>query len=480
MSAGLPGNFRLELDPGAWLAREDVLMGGTPFRVVRLSETQTAALAGWLAGDAVGGQPELASFARRLVAAGLARPGPPALAVDYSVSVVIPVRDRVKQLDRLLAAVRRVAATDPVAEVVVVDDASATPDELAAVVAAHGVRYVRRSVRGGPAAARNQGARIAMGDVLAFIDSDCEPRAGWLSKLLPHLADPQVAVVAPRIVAIAESTDGGWLGRYEAVRSPLDRGPEGALVVPGGRVPFVPAAALLVRASAMGDGFDESLPGAEDVDFVWRMAARGCHVRYEPAGEVGHDHRTTPAAFASRRAHYGRTAAPLSRQHPGAARPLALSPWTAAAWAAVAARRPVLAAAITGVACGLLSRDLRGVVDRPVREAVRLAGGGTLHSGVVVADSLVRAWWPLSIIAGAVIPRLRPALAAAAIVPAVLEWRRTRPDLDPLRWTAARVLDDAAYGFGVWRGCVEQGTLDPLLPDLGWRLRIESADDLPD
>jgi hypothetical protein len=78
------------------------------------------------------------------------------------------------------------------------------------------------------------------------------------------------------------------------------------------------------------------------------------------------------------------------------------------------------------------------------------------------------------------VPRLRPAIAAASIVPAVLEWRRTRPELDPLRWTIARVLDDAAYGFGVWRGCIEQRTLNPLVPDLGWRLRIESADDLPD
>jgi mycofactocin system glycosyltransferase len=480
VSIGLPADFRLELDPGAWLTRADVLMGGTPFRIVRLSEPQAAELAGWLAGGPVGDRPAAGLFARALVSAGLARPVPPAPGAEYSVSVVIPVRDRAKQLDRLLAAVRRVEDTDPFAEVVVVDDASAAPDELAAVVAAHGARYVRRPVRGGPAAARNEGARMSTGDVLAFIDSDCEPRAGWLSKLLPHFADPQVAVVAPRIVAIAESADSGWLGRYEAVRSPLDRGPEGALVVPGGRVPFVPAATLLVRASAMADGFDESLPGAEDVDFVWRMAGRGCQVRYEPAGEVGHEHRTTPAGFLSRRAHYGRTAAPLSRQHPGAARPLALSPWSAAAWAAVAARRPMLAAAITGVACGLLSRDLRGVVDQPVREAVRLAGGGTLHSGVVVADSLVRAWWPLSIVAAAVVPRLRPALAAAAIVPAVLEWRRTRPDLDPLRWTVARVLDDAAYGFGVWRGCIEQRTLNPLSPDLGWRLRIESADDLPD
>jgi hypothetical protein len=45
---------------------------------------------------------------------------------------------------------------------------------------------------------------------------------------------------------------------------------------------------------------------------------------------------------------------------------------------------------------------------------------------------------------------------------------------------AGRLLDDAAYGFGVWRGYIEQRPLNPLSPDLGWRLRIESADDLPD
>ncbi|RIQ22263.1 hypothetical protein DY240_13950, partial [Jiangella rhizosphaerae] len=95
-----------------------------------------------------------------------------------------------------------------------------------------------------------------------------------------------------------------------------------------------------------------------------------------------------------------------------------------------------------------------------------------------VADAVVRTWWPASLAAAATVPRLRPALAAAAVVPAVLEWRRQRPDLDPVRWLLARRLDDAAYGWGVWSGALAAGELDPLRPDLGWRLRIESADDL--
>jgi len=38
-----------------------------------------------------------------------------------------------------------------------------------------------REFRKGPAAARNKGAACATGDVLAFLDSDCRPTAGWLS-----------------------------------------------------------------------------------------------------------------------------------------------------------------------------------------------------------------------------------------------------------------------------------------------------------
>ena len=473
MTLGLPADFRLTLDPGAWLDGDDVLLGGTPFRIVRLSPAQADTLADWLAGKRVGDDENDAHFARDLVAGSFANPVPPTTDDPPSVSVVIPVRDRPGQLDRLLRTIRALEASDPVAEVIVVDDASSDSAAHETVARQHGAQLVRRAVQGRAGAARNHGARLAVAEVVAFVDSDCVPRAGWLSATLSHFDDPLVAAVAPRIVAMQTAQQGGWIARYEVARSPMDRGPTGARVLPGGKVPFVPGAALLVRASAMGAGFDDSLHGGEDVDIVWRLTREGWHVRYEPAGEVEHEHRTTAAGFLGRRAYYGRTAAPLSRRHPGAARPLAVSPWTAAAWAAVAARRPVSGAVITAVASGLLARQLQGVVERPVRDAVRLAGGGTLRSGLVVADSAVRAWWPLSLVAAIGVRRLRPALTAAAIVPAVLEWRRLRPDVDPVRWTAARMLDDISYGWGVWQGCLRERTADPLLPDLGWRLRIE-------
>ncbi|WP_158602959.1 glycosyltransferase, partial [Jiangella rhizosphaerae] len=197
------------------------------------------------------------------------------------------------------------------------------------IAARAGARLVRLDERGRPPVARNAGAAVATGDVLAFVDSDCVPAAGWLSALLPHFADPDVAAVAPRVVAL-ETGRHGWLDRYEERRAPYDRGASPGLVVPGGRIPFVPTATVLVRAAHF-PGFDTSLRGGEDVDLVWRLTSAGRHVRYEPAARVAHEHLTAPRAFLGRRTYYGRTAAPLARRHPGAARPLATSPWTAAA-----------------------------------------------------------------------------------------------------------------------------------------------------
>jgi mycofactocin system glycosyltransferase len=477
--SSLPADFRLDLDPSARVERDGrVVLGGWPFRIVLLDDEHATAMAAWSAGDLIGDDPRRRRFARALVAANLAHPRPPAqVRQPADVAVVVPVRDRPRQLRRLLRALAELPDADQVREVVVVDDASEDPAATARIADAGRARLVRRHICGGAPAARNTGAAATDRLLIAFLDSDCVPQQGWLTAGLPHFADPLVALVAPRIVALA-APDRGWVATYEHARSPLDRGPRPGRVVPGGQVPFVPGAAMIVRRAAFEGGFDETLRGGEDVDLVRRLTAKGWHVRYEPDGRVGHEHRTSVRGWLARRAYYGRTAAPLATRHPAAARPLAVSPWTAAAWAAAVLRRPVLATGIVGTACALLAGELSGVVDQPLREAARLAGGGTLWSGLHVADALSRIWWPATLAAAALVPRLRLPVAAAALVPPLLEWDRLGPPLDPVRWAIARVLDDAAYGWGVWEGCWAHREWGPLRPDLSWRLTIETGDEL--
>ena len=128
----------------------------------------------------------------------------------------------------------------------------------------------------------------------------------------------------------------------------------------------------------------------EDVDFVWRLAASGWRVRYEPAATMPHQHRVRLREWFARRKDYGTSAAILEQRHPGTVRPLYISAWTALAWLAAAAGHPVTGAACTGAGIALLARRLARVTgeDWPGRAArtawplaARLAGGGTLAGG---------------------------------------------------------------------------------------------------
>ena len=119
---------------------------------------------------------------------------------------------------------------------------------------------------------------------------------------------------------------------------------------PGSPVPYVPTAALVVRRAALEElgGFDEALSVGEDVDFVWRLVAAGWTVRYEPRAVVRHPIRPGWSAWLKQRYRYGTSAAPLARRHDEAVAPAVMSPWTAGAWALVAAGQPVLGAAVAG------------------------------------------------------------------------------------------------------------------------------------
>ncbi len=170
-------------------------------------------------------------------------------------------------------------------------------------------------MNGGPAAARNTGLAAADTPLVAFLDSDCVPGPGWLDALLPHFADPAVGAVAPRIVP--DEPGRTWLARYEGASSTLDMGARESIVRPGSRVPYVPGAALVVRRAAAGTGFTETMRVGEDVDFVWRLAASGWRVRYEPAATMPHQHRVRLRQWFARRKDYGTSAAILEQRHPG-------------------------------------------------------------------------------------------------------------------------------------------------------------------
>jgi len=362
-----------------------------------------------------------------LLDAGAAHPRPE-LREAEDVTVVIPVKNRVRELEVCLAALKG-------HDVVVVDDGST--EDVQAVCRRHDAIYLRRE-NGGPAAARNTAIPLVDKDFVAFLDSDCLAPKGWLEALRGHFDDPAVVAVAPRVV-------GG-------VRSPLDLGPRPAQVRPGSPVAYVPTAALVVRRSALTP-FDPGLRYGEDVDLVWRLIDEGGVVRYDPSVVVEHREPDGIDRLV-RRFRYGTSAAPLSQRHPGKLTHLVLPPWPTAVVALLLAGRPRAALAAAAVGTARLDRQIND--PRTSAACVAQATTGT-------AVGLGRALALLGPLGWALAAKDRRATVLLA-APVVQEWVQRRPSEKAHRFAVRVLLDEAAYGAGVLAGCVTHRTAAPLLP----------------
>lgn len=426
-------------------------------RVLRLSLEGAAVVRRLLEGDGPHSDAE-AALSDRLIQAGLAHPLPEPRPTAGLVTVAIPARDRSELLRACIAAV------PPGIPVVVADDGSKDPDAIAAICSAHGARLLRRAVSGGPAAARNTLAQAIETPLVAFIDSDCAPAHGWMDALVGHFDDPEVAAVAPRIRPLAPSGEDCLLHRYATSRSPHDMGDVPARVRPGGRVSYVPTAALVVRRAAVSEWFDESLRYGEDVDLVWRLHEAGWKVIYEPSASVGHSEPDSWSRLLRRRFEYGTSAASLAERHPGQLAPAVLPPLSTAIVVLCLFRRFPAAAALFACDAASVGWKLRST-PLPRRVAAILVWHGVIGTAENIGRATTMLAPPIVVLAVSK-RRTMPIALALVAIPLLREWRYRRPSLDPVRWLALGLCDDIAYGAGVWAGSIRSHTAAPLVPKL--------------
>ncbi len=471
----IPAEGRFLLDADRRLRSIDhgrLLVGGRPFRLLRLRPEGAALVRRWFAGEpialdaAAGATAEdavAARLARRLLTAGIAHPRPlrPAASLVGG-SVIVPVKDDDAGLLRTLAALHDAVP------VVVVDDGSTPPVDRRRLPGR--VTLIRAPHNGGPAAARNLGW-TACGDAIwvAFVDAGVELTPDALRELVASFADPTVVGVAPRVRSRA---DRGWVAAYERHHSPLDLGTEPSAVGPGRAVGHVPTAALVVASDRLQPDertppFDPDLRYGEDVDLIWRVTARGGVIRYRPDVEVTHPPRATLAAFWRQRVGYGSAAAPLAERHGSALAHVGWSPDTAIAALGVAVATglrtitPIsLGAALVSAALVRTHRRLRPIVHdtpAPDMEAARLTAA--VHGAATrnLTEASVRAWWPLTVVGAGLVPPLRIPLALAVTAGALRRGRRPGT-------IALGLVDDVAYGTGVWLGARRSRSLRAVRP----------------
>jgi glycosyltransferase involved in cell wall biosynthesis len=130
-------------------------------------------------------------------------------------SVVIPARNAAATLPATLAGLER-QVDPPAFEVFVVDDGSDDATVELARASRLGVEVLTTAGGEGPAAARNLGCRAARGEVLVFVDADCDPADDWLRRLVDatHAAELVQGAVLPPEGARIEPFD-----RFLAVSS---------------------------------------------------------------------------------------------------------------------------------------------------------------------------------------------------------------------------------------------------------------------
>lgn len=393
-----------------------------------------------------------------------------------SVTVIIPTLDRADDLERCLRALREVDYPAERLDIIVVDDGSADAPGIAAAAGRHGARLLVNDMNQGPAYSRNRAAAEAMGDILAFVDSDCVPTRSWLTDLTPYFAWDQVGAVGGRTLGFHTES---WLDRYDEVSSPLDMGRYFTLLAKGPDSFYVPTCNLLIRHSIYErlGGLRADLRVGEDVDFCWRLRSAGLYLVYAPEGIVHHKHRDRLDMMLRRRAQYGTSEAVLHGLHPDKRKrfPLSAAPLATVALVSTALvkRDPRLIPACLAPAFVEARRRRSRLREAGVEVADRSVWGSVLRGHLsmlyFVYFHLVRYYLgPLAAL-GLLARGFWWLEAAACLYAAGVDYSTKRPRLSFAIYAALYLAEHAAYQAGVIRGCVRERSFRTYLPVFGRR-----------
>lgn len=149
-------------------------------------------------------------------------------------------------------------------------------------------------VHGSRGYCRNVGLEHSSGDIIAFLDSDCEAPLDWLSNLISTLRKPgsHVKGVGGPYVPPADSHSfsnttyhllGASTGRLTAQFLRKEDNEKHVVTMPGGNCAFEKSALL------EAGGFDPKLDYCEDADLSGKVSALGHRLLFVPSTFVYHD-----------------------------------------------------------------------------------------------------------------------------------------------------------------------------------------------
>lgn len=224
------------------------------------------------------------------------------------VSVVVCSYNGAATLTECLQALMNVDYPD--FEVILVDDGST--DATAKIAADFPQVIYHHQENRGLSVARNVGAELATGDIVAYTDDDCVVDEHWLRYLVQAMQDQQVqAIGGPNITPDSDGWIARCIGASPGNPSHVMLNDRFAEHVPGCNMAFR-------RETLLGlGGFDSQFRQAgDDVDICWRLLDAGLNIGYAPGAMVWHHRRATVGAYSKQQKGYGRSEAMVHFKHP--------------------------------------------------------------------------------------------------------------------------------------------------------------------
>jgi GT2 family glycosyltransferase/Flp pilus assembly protein TadD len=218
------------------------------------------------------------------------------------VSIVILTFNKLDYTKKCVESIRR--HTPEHHEIIFVDNGSTaeTVQWLQKLVRENGhYKLIENKTNLGFAKGCNQGAHVASGNYLLFLNNDTEPQAGWLEPLVNVLErDPSVAAVGSRLLFPDGTIQhaGVLILDDRKLPDPLvarhiyyGHASDMAEANQAKVYQALTGACILVRREAFNqvEGFDEEYwNGYEDIDFCFKLQEKECIIVYQPASVLIH------------------------------------------------------------------------------------------------------------------------------------------------------------------------------------------------
>jgi cellulose synthase/poly-beta-1,6-N-acetylglucosamine synthase-like glycosyltransferase len=177
------------------------------------------------------------------------------------VTVIVPAHNEERYIKSTVRSIQAQRFPAESIEILVIDNNSV--DRTADVARSSGARVIL-CPDGKVGAVRNLGVTRSKGDILAFIDGDCEAGATWLGAAVTQLADPAIGAVGGSCLLPAKTT---WVERAFAGRA------QGS----DGEVQRLAGSSFIIRRTdfeSIGK-FSETLSAGEDDELSARVRQNG-------------------------------------------------------------------------------------------------------------------------------------------------------------------------------------------------------------